>query len=87
MTYSVKMEKELVRIGSDNFANKSELFHAFDLLFRSYHELVYISDYDPLEIVNGTWAGALGHLMNDTHRLEAVGGLVHSWYECSGAIQ
>jgi hypothetical protein len=62
------MHTELIRIGTGSFVNETELNkdYAFDLLFGGFHEFVYIPDYWQWQLVNGTWAGALGHLMNDT---------------------
>ncbi len=58
---------QLIRIGSENFVNRSELnaFGAFDLLFGGFHEFVYVVDFEPWLLVNGSWTGVLGHLMND----------------------
>ncbi len=60
------MQRELLRIGSPLFVNKSTLRATigFDSLFDGYHEFVYIADYVPWQRVNGTWMGALGHIDN-----------------------
>jgi hypothetical protein len=60
------MKRDLIRIGSDTFANKSALdkLVGFDLLYGRYHEFVYVPDSKPWLQVNGSWAGALGHMMN-----------------------
>lgn len=66
--------KELIRIGSDNFVNESELenFHGFNLLFDGIYEFVHIPDDISWNLVNGTWQGAFGRLMDDTYyELEA----------------
>jgi ABC-type amino acid transport substrate-binding protein len=64
----MKVTKSLIRVGTLNFVNESELDVAdrFDLLFGGYHEFVYIPDNDPWQLVNGTWTGALGYLMNES---------------------
>lgn len=55
------MKKELIRIGTKDFENE----FVFDLIFDGNHEFVYTPDYWPWEVtVNGTWTGALAHLMN-----------------------
>jgi len=59
------MQRELIRIGSPLLANESKWRAGFDALFDGYHEFVYIADYFPWQRVNGTWAGALGHILND----------------------
>ena len=61
------LNKGSIRIGTQNFANVSILskLNAFDLMFTGRHEFVYIPDYMPWLHMNGTWTGALGHLMND----------------------
>ncbi len=62
------MQKPLILIGTDVFVNKSELnkFAAFDLLFGGIHEFVHVPNYSQWLLVNGSWTGALGHVMNDT---------------------
>jgi len=62
-----EMENALIRIGNDKLPNESELDKkvAFDLLFGGFHELVYTPDYLPLQFVNSSWMGALGHMMSD----------------------
>ncbi len=63
------MEKQLMRVGTD--INNVETYlklrvrDKLHLLFGARHEFVYLPDYDPWQLVNGTWTGALGHLMND----------------------
>jgi hypothetical protein len=67
MHKSVEMKRQLIRIGTEKFANISKLnkYNAFDLLFGHFHELVYVPEYFPWQHVNGTWTGAIGDLMND----------------------
>lgn len=61
-----KVQKELIRIATDAFANQSRLdeYNAFDLLFDGFSELIYLPDYDPWQRVNGSWAGAFAHILN-----------------------
>ncbi len=61
------MEKQFMRVGTDDLETKSKLNarDGYDLLFGARHEFVYLPDYWPWQRVNGTWTGALGHLMND----------------------
>jgi len=69
------MQRELIRIGSPLLANETKLraTTGFDALFDGHHEFVYIADYVPWEHVNGTWTGALGHILNGTRNgLKAV---------------
>jgi hypothetical protein len=63
----MEIKKPLIRIGTPNFVNESKLNvdDRFDLLFGGFNEFVYISSYLPWQLVNGTWTGALGYLMND----------------------
>ena len=63
------MKNESIRVGTEHFANKSTLDKslAYDLIFGSFYEFVYLPDYTPLQYVNNTWTGALGHLLNDYH--------------------
>jgi hypothetical protein len=63
--FVVKMHKELIRIGTENLVNRSELYKsaAFDLLFGGNYEFVYLPDYN--QLMNET-TGAMAHLMNDT---------------------
>jgi hypothetical protein len=64
---SVSKQNELIRIGVDDLVNKSELdtSNAFNLVFGDYHELVYVPDDDiAWQVVNGSWNGAMGYLMN-----------------------
>ena len=73
------MHKKLIRIGTESFVNESELekAFAFDLLYGGFHEFVYLPDYwQPWQLVNGTWAGALGYLTNDTSNVD--------WKQCAG---
>ena len=61
------MEHEVLRIGSVAFVNESVLAKTpgFDALFSTFnYEFVYIHDYDPWARVNGTWKGALAHILN-----------------------
>jgi hypothetical protein len=62
------MTKQLIRIGIDNISRQKKILKAigFDMLFDGRHELVYIPNYEPWMFVNGSWTGALGHLMNGT---------------------
>jgi hypothetical protein len=62
------MKKELIRIGTEKFANETTLdkYYAFDLVYGGHYELVYCPDFDPYGFVNGTWRGALGRLVNGT---------------------
>jgi hypothetical protein len=73
------MEKELIRIGTNKFVNKSTLdtADAFDLIFRGIYEFVYLPDYDPWLLVNGTWTGGFGHLIND---IKQVGSCIRQMY-------
>ncbi len=68
------MNKDRIRIGSLDMVNKSTLdeYDAFDLIFGGFEEFVYVPDYYPWELVNGTWTGAFGHLMNDIRRIGSV---------------
>ncbi len=61
------MEKQIMRVGTDDLETKSTLNprNGFNLLFGARYEFVYLPDYSPWQRVNGTWTGALGHLMND----------------------
>ena len=61
------MEKQTMRVGSDDLETKSKLNprDGFNLLFGARHEFVYLPDFDPWQHVNDTWMGAFGHLMND----------------------
>jgi hypothetical protein len=62
------MKNERIRIASDQFVNESQLnkIVGLDVLFAGSHDFVYIPHYFPwLLSSNGTWMGALGHLMND----------------------
>ena len=66
------MHKELIRIGTGSFVNESELakLFAFDLLFSGFHEFVYLADFDPWQLANGTMTGAPRHLLNDTPNVD-----------------
>jgi hypothetical protein len=66
--------KDLIRIGTSQPVNESELdkFNAFDLAFRDFYELVYIPDYWPWQVENGTFNGALRYLINDISRVLEV---------------
>lgn len=61
------IQKELIRIGTNRFVNESKLdeYNVFNLIFGNYYEFVYVPEHDPYQLVNGTWTGALGYLMND----------------------
>ena len=61
------MEKQLIRVGTEDMEIKSKLNprDGFNLLFGARHEFVYLANFHPWQHVNGTWTGALGHLMND----------------------
>ncbi len=61
------MGKNMMRVGNFNLETKSKLNarDGFNLLFGARHEFVYLPDYLPWQRVNGTWMGALGHLIND----------------------
>jgi DNA-binding XRE family transcriptional regulator len=63
------MKRESIRIGNKFFVNTSTLnrFDGLDLIFGGFQKFVYISDYDPWELVNDTWTGALSYIMNDMH--------------------
>ncbi len=67
MNESAITRRELFRIGSPLLANESKLLKTggFDVLFHGYHEFVYLADFDPWLRVNGTWRGALAHILND----------------------
>ena len=58
--------KELIRIGTNVFVNESILneYNEFELIFGDNYEFVYVPNHDPYQLVNGTWNGALGYLMN-----------------------
>ncbi len=64
------MPRETFCIGSPLLANESKLVRTtgFDAIFNKNYEFVYISDFDPWQRVNGTWRGALGHLLNDNKK-------------------
>ncbi len=62
-------QERLFHIGSPSFANESKLRSSdgFDALFNSRNsEFVYLPDFEPWLRVNGTWQGALGHILDDT---------------------
>ncbi len=61
------MEKQLMRVGTYDLETKSKLNarSISSLLLGARHEFVYLLDFDPWQRVNGTWMGALGHLLND----------------------
>ena len=63
------MKKPPLRVGTEFFVNQSELstIDVYDLIFGGYHEFVYLPDFYPLQLVNGSWQGALGHLLNGNH--------------------
>jgi hypothetical protein len=62
------MEKQLMRVGTDlKIRSKLNPRDGINLLFGARHKFVYLADYDPWQLVNGTWRGALGHLMNDNN--------------------
>jgi hypothetical protein len=63
------MEKKFMRIGTEKVFIKSELNprDGFNLLLGARHEFVYLADFYPWQRVNGTWTGALGHLLNDNY--------------------
>jgi hypothetical protein len=71
------MEKQLIRVGTNKLIIKSQLNprDGFDLLFGAHHEFVPLTDFNPWQLVNGTWTGAFGHVMNDND--------VH-WKRCAG---
>jgi hypothetical protein len=61
------MEK-LMRVGTEKFKTiqKLDARDGHNLLFGARYKFVYLTDYnDPWQLMNGTWKGALGHLMND----------------------
>jgi hypothetical protein len=61
------MKSKSFRIGASKFVNESQLntADAYDLLFDKIHEFVYYPDgAAPWQLINGTWTGALGHLIN-----------------------
>ncbi len=60
-----KMKKERLRVGTYTYVNETVTEKVYDLLFGSAYELVYVPDFYPWEVVNGTWTGVLGYLMND----------------------
>ena len=68
------MAKQLLRVGTNKLIIKSQLNarDGFNLLFGARYEFVDL-DYLPWQRVNGTWTGALGHLLND-NRLD--------WKQC-----
>jgi hypothetical protein len=61
------MEKQLLRVGTEKLIIKSQLNarDKYNLLFGARHEFVNLVDYWPWKREDGTWEGALGHLMND----------------------
>ncbi len=61
------MEKQLMRVGTEHLETKSKLNprDGFNLLFGARYEFIYLADFWPWQPVNGTWVGALGHLLND----------------------
>ena len=68
------MLRERIRIGSPFYVNESKLepVDGFDVLFDKYHEFVYIPDFEPRQLVNGTWRGALRYLINGMKRAERL---------------
>jgi hypothetical protein len=56
-----------MRVGTDKLNIKSQLNarDGFSLLFGARQKFVYLTTYDPWQCENGTWMGALGHLIND----------------------
>jgi len=57
-------------MGTGNFANQSHLDKRLmlDLLFANVkYEFVQVPTSEPGALVNGTWTGLLGHIMNDKH--------------------
>lgn len=77
----VNMKKPLIRIGTDKLVNETTLrkSHGFDVLFgENDYYFVHIEDDTSWDVVNGTWLGSMGYLMNDTSffcGLETVGGV------------
>jgi hypothetical protein len=60
------MNKQLMRVGTGvENKLKSNSRDEFNLLFGARHEFVYLPDYIPWQRVNGTWTGAIRHLIND----------------------
>jgi hypothetical protein len=59
------MKKDRMRVGTYTLANLTAMDKVYDLLFGSVYDLVHIPDFYPWQLVNGTWTGVLGHLMND----------------------
>ncbi len=61
------MEGQLMRVGTYDLEIKSKLNprNGLNLLFGARHEFVYLADFWPWQRVNGTWTGALGHLLDD----------------------
>jgi hypothetical protein len=70
------MEKQFIRVGTNNLNIKSQLNtrDEINLWFGARHEFVYLAEYSPWLNVNGTWTGALGHLMN---------GIRMNWKQCT----
>ena len=64
------MHKELIRVGTSSFVNKSKLnqARAFDLLYGGFYEFIHLPHYS--HRVNSTWTGTLGLLMNDTSNVD-----------------
>jgi hypothetical protein len=56
------MEKLLMRVGTETKLNPRDEINP---LFGASYEFVHLADYWPWQLVNGTWTGALGHLMDD----------------------
>ncbi len=61
------MEKQFLRVGTGDLKTKSKFNprDGLNLLFGARHKFVYLADDLSWQHVNGTWMGALGHLMND----------------------
>ncbi len=64
--YRSLMNRTIFRIGNLQLVNESKLHETagFNALFKQNYEFVYIADFDPWLRVNGTWQGALGHILN-----------------------
>jgi hypothetical protein len=61
------MNRELIRIGTGDENSKMDVRHPFNILFGGFHQFIHLADgYDVWARVNGSWRGALKHLLNGT---------------------
>jgi hypothetical protein len=61
------MKIESIRVGDIVFDNKTKLnsYDGLDFIFGGFQKFVHILDFYPWDLVNGTWTGAFGYMMND----------------------